>query len=87
MGRFKAVFFESLGYSADTWQEPEADLRALSVVGDAILGAQTKYGQKCEVHGTLSGPSSRSAPVVTIWIVRLGEDAPSFVTAFPGGKR
>lgn len=85
VGRYKAVFFESLGYSSDAWQQLEADLRALAVVGEATVGNQTKYGQKYEVHGTLTGPSGRAA-VVTVWIVRWGEDAPRFVTAFPGEK-
>jgi hypothetical protein len=86
VGRFKAVFFESLGYSADAWQKLEANLRALAVAGEAILADRTKYGQKYEVHGTLIGPSGRPASVVTVWIVRWGEEAPRFVTAFPGEK-
>ena len=86
VGRFKAVFFESLGYSAETWQALEAHLRALAVAGEATLGEQTKYGQKYEVRGTLTGSSGREVSVVTIWIVRWGEDAPRFVTAFPGEK-
>jgi hypothetical protein len=86
VGRFKAVFFEGLGYSADGWQQLEADLRAHAVGGESIHGDQTKYGQKYEVHGTLIGPSGRGARVVTAWIVRWGEDAPRFVTAFPGEK-
>lgn len=86
IGRFKAVFFESLGYSADAWQRLEADLRALAVAGEAVLGDRTKYGQKYEVRGTLNGPSGRPASLVTVWIVRWGEDAPRFVTAFPGEK-
>ena len=86
VGRFKAVFFESLGYSADAWQQLEADLRALAIAGEAILGDQTKYGQKYEVRGTLNGPSGRGASVVTVWIVRWGEETPRFVTAFPGEK-
>jgi hypothetical protein len=86
IGRFKAVFFESLGYSADAWQRLEADLRALAVAGEAVLGDRAKYGQKYQVRGTLSGPSGRSVSLVTVWIVRWGERAPRFVTAFPGEK-
>jgi Domain of unknown function (DUF6883) len=86
VGRFKAAFFESLGYSADAWRQLEADLGALAIAGEAILGDQTKYGQKYEVRGTLHRPSSRPASVVTAWIVRWGEDTPRFVTAFPGEK-
>ncbi len=86
VGRFKAIFFESLGYSTDTWHLLAADLRALALAAEATLGKQTKYGQKYEVHGTLSGPSGRSASIVTVWIVRGGEDVPRFVTALPGEK-
>jgi hypothetical protein len=86
VGRFKAVFFEKLGYSADPWERLEQDLRALAVTGEATLGNQTKYGQKYEVHGTLRGPSGGSASIVTVWIVRWGEDEPRFVTAFPGER-
>ena len=31
-----------------------------------------------------SGPSERSAGVLTVWIVLFGGDIPQFVTAFPG---
>jgi hypothetical protein len=86
VGRFKAAFFESLGYSLDAWHQLQADLRALGIAGEAILGDRTKYGQKYEVRGKLSRSSGRVASVVSIWIVRWGEDTPRFVTAFPGEK-
>ncbi len=86
VGRFKAVFFESLGYSAERWLQLEADLRRLASAAEAILGERTKYGQKYEVRGTLDGPSGRRAFVVTAWIIRWGEDVPRFVTAFPGER-
>jgi hypothetical protein len=59
IGRFKATFFLTLGYSSDNWQQMEADLRRQ--------------------------PSGRSAEVVSVWVVRTGEDFPRFVTAYPGG--
>lgn len=84
MGRFKAVFFEGLGYSRSEWTRLESDLRQLTVIGEATLGKQTKYGQHYEIRGTVHGPSGKAAEIMTIWIVRVGEDAPRFVTAFPG---
>jgi len=86
VGRFKAVFFESLGYSAEEWEALRADLLALAIAGEATLCEQTKYGQKYQVRGTLKGPSGRSASVMTVWIARWGEDVPRFVTAFPGER-
>lgn len=35
----------------------------------------------------MTGPNGKHALVVSIWIVRDGEDIPRFVTAFPGRKR
>ena len=84
VGRFKAAFFEALGYSASDWQLLEFDLRQLAMAGDATLGRLTKYGQHYELRGTLRGPSGRVAHVMTIWIVRSDEETPRFITAFPG---
>ncbi len=83
VGRFKAAFFETLGYSASDWARLESDLRQLAMTGDAMLGKQTKYGQHYEIRGTLRKPSGKAAELITIWIVRLSEDAPRFITAFP----
>ena len=84
VGRFKAAFFEGLGYSAAEWTLLEFDLRQLARTGDATLGKQTKYGQHYEIRGTLRGPAGKVAQLMTIWIVPLNEDAPRFVTAYPG---
>jgi hypothetical protein len=86
VGRFKAAFFEGLGYSASEWTRLESDLRELAMTGDATLGRQTKYGQHYEIRGTLQGPSGKVAQLMTIWIVRSDEDAPRFITAFPGER-
>jgi hypothetical protein len=86
VGRFKAAFFEALGYSAFDWPLLKSDLRQLAVVGDATRGRRTKYGQHYEIRGILCGPSGRVAQVMTIWIVRSHEDAPRFITAFPGER-
>jgi hypothetical protein len=86
VGRFKAPFFASLGYTVTHWQRLEHDLLALAVSGEAELGRESRYGQKYEIHGTLNGPSGKSARVLTVWMVRSGSNVPQFVTAFPGEK-
>jgi hypothetical protein len=83
VGRFKAPFFASLGYTSANWRRLEEDILALAVSGDAELGKASPYGQKYEIRGTLSGPSGRSAGVLTVWIILFGDDVPQFVTAFP----
>lgn len=84
VGRFKVPFFASLGYAVANWQRLEQDLLALAASGDAEPGRESPYGQKYEIHGTLNGPSGKSASVLTVWIVRFESDVPQFVTAFPG---
>lgn len=84
VGRFKAPFFASLGYTNANWPRLEEDLRDLAVSGDAELGKRSPYGQKYEIRGILRGPSGRSAGVLTVWIILFGGDAPQLVTAFPG---
>lgn len=84
VGRFKAVFFEGLGYARSDWTRLQRDLIDLCRSRDAVEGRASRFGQKYEVRGTLEGPSSRQAEVVTVWVVLVGEDAPRFVTAYPG---
>ena len=83
IGRFKSVFFNALGYSADRWRRLEADLRSQHLPHDATLAEQTQYGQKYSIRAALVGPSGRSAGVMSVWIVRTGEELPRFVTAYP----
>ena len=83
VGRFKAPFFISLGYTTGNWRRLDEDLRSLAVLGDAEYGKDSAYGEKYEIRGILTGPSGRSAGVLTIWIILFGTDAPRFVTAFP----
>ena len=84
VGRFKAVFFGVLGYTAAEWKRLEAGLRAL-LVYEAELGEKTEYGQKYVLRGLITGPAGKSAEIVTAWIILEGESRPRFVTAYPGG--
>jgi hypothetical protein len=83
VGRFKAAFFVSLGYSADRWEVLRDDILALARTGVAAPGEPSPYGRKFELDGILTGPSGRSAAVGTVWVLRTGEQFPRFVTAFP----
>jgi hypothetical protein len=84
VGRFKAAFFETLGYRATDWRRLERDLRDLCRAGLASEGQRSPFGSKYEVRGTLFGPSGRRAEVVTVWVILTDEIVPRFVTAYPG---
>jgi hypothetical protein len=83
VGRFKAVFFRALGFSASSWSDLRDAIHALAQTGAAAELPPTAFGRRFEVRGTLVGPSGRSARIVTAWIVRSDEDLPRFVTAYP----
>jgi hypothetical protein len=87
VGRFKAAFFSSLGYRQEDWEQLEADLRRQHLTQDAVLGRETSYGRKYEIHGRMRGPAGKIGEVISVWIILVDEDVPRFVTAYPGGAR
>ncbi len=85
IGRFKAAFFQALGYSSEDWRQLEADLRRQHLPEEATADEPTPYGRKYVIRATLVGPSGASAALVSVWVVRAGEDFARFVTAYPEG--
>jgi hypothetical protein len=83
VGRFKAAFFHALGYSSENWRQLDADLRSQHLSRDVTIESQTPHGQKYSIRAPLVGPSGSSADMVSVWVVRTGEEAPRFVTAYP----
>jgi hypothetical protein len=84
VGRFKAVVFLTLGYTATNWELLRDDLLALAGQGSCVAGQFSQFGQKYEVSGTLCGPNGRQARFVTVWLLPSATDVPRFITAFPG---
>lgn len=87
VGRFKARVFLAAGYRRTDWAVLQRDLQALARTGDAVPGRATPYGQFYEVRGILHASPGRTLAVVTVWIVRPGEDVPRLVTVYPGASR
>jgi hypothetical protein len=87
IGRFKAAFFLTLGYPSEDWRQLEADLRSQHLSQDAMPEVRSTYGQKYTIRATLVGPSGASADIVSVWVIRAGEELPRFVTAYPEGGR
>jgi hypothetical protein len=87
LGRFKARFFGALGFAADQWQELESAIRTQHLTQEAKSLPAMRSGQKFTIQAILTGPSGESAAVVSVWFIRAGETAPTFVTAYPGDRR
>jgi hypothetical protein len=85
VGRFKAAFFERLGYSQDDWQTLAVDLRRQHLPMPAERVDSNTFGSKYRIDALIVGPAGRSAMVVSVWIVLAYEEAPRLVTLYPGG--
>ena len=83
VGRFKARYFRSVGFSAAHWQALEASLRALATEASAEKTGSTDFGQKYMISGILTASSGTTSEVVTVWIIHFGDDRPHLVTVYP----
>ncbi|MEX0786692.1 MAG: DUF6883 domain-containing protein [Dehalococcoidia bacterium] len=67
IGRFKAVFFQRLGYTDKNWQELDVDLREQHLKLEAVEEAPSTYGRKFIITGSLKGPAEYEAVVTSVW--------------------
>ena len=87
VGRFKARFFNALGYVAEHWQEFDADLRTQHLTEDAEFSETLPDGQLFTIRAILNGRNGQSAAVRSVWFVPTLGAIPRFVTAYPGGSK
>lgn len=86
VGRFKAVFFNSLGYTSSNWELLLNDIYSI-LKNDAEKIEESEYGQKYKISGEIVGPLKKSSQIITIWIILKDNKNPQFVTAYPGDKK
>jgi hypothetical protein len=82
VGRAKARYFATLGFTRDRWPLLEQALLAHARAGVARPELPSPFGRKYQVEGILQGPT-RSCSIVAIWLLRTGDERPPFITAFP----
>ncbi len=82
-GRSKAMFFGTLGYTGSDWIALDEALRSQHLAAEAEPLGNNGFGDKYAIMAPLKGPNGNAAMVCSIWIVRTGEDAPRFITAYP----
>lgn len=87
VGRFKARFFNALGYLAAEWQTLEADFRIQHLGQPATPGPKLASGQSYTIRSILKGPNGQAAMVVSVWFIGIADDVPRLVTAYPGDDR
>ena len=87
IGRHKARFFASLGYDRTNWAEFAAELYKCAQQDNAEIHDASGYATKYSIASPMTGPSGRSAVILSIWIVRYDETFPRLVTAYKGEIR
>lgn len=83
--RGKASFFVACGFEASDWHIFETALLAHGRSFEARQTKRNQYGVYYAVEGPLRTPAGEptTRPVRSVWIIRKGETAPRFVTAYP----
>lgn len=79
----KSLFLARANYTQDNWQQLEQDLREQILPLDATPTEETRYGNKYEIRGILTGPNGRGLPVVTIWMTEFPSQKTKFITLYP----
>lgn len=82
-GEGKAAFFLAFGFRPGRWQELGSALRQYASDHEIEGIEQSRHGTVYTVVGVLGCPDGRSPLVRSVWIIRIGEDVPRLVTAYP----
>lgn len=84
LGRYKARVFMAVGYRHEAWQLLREDLRALARTVEVTPVGSDEYGLRYVGVGRLRGPTGRTLPIVTIWLIPSVGEPPRLITAYPG---
>jgi hypothetical protein len=82
-GRAKAAFFESFGFTAAAWPKLRDALLAHARSAPIVTAADTPFGKKYILDGSLAAPDGRKPRIRAVWFVGAGETVAKFVTAYP----
>ncbi len=85
-GGSKAVWFHSLGYARDDWEQLADDLLEIARHCKDFDVETTPFGVKYKAKGHVGWPGRRPGFVLTVWILE-DDDPPRLVTAYPEDMR
>lgn len=83
VGRHKAKFFFSFGFSLSSWRQLESALLIHLNQYDVSQIEATPFGTSYIIDGPLQTPDGRVPLMRTVWFIETGQTAPYFVTAYP----
>ena len=83
IGRFKAAFLSSIGFTVENGELLRERLLELVKSEEPSAVESTPFGRKYLIRGTLTGVGGRTAEVVSVWFVPTEDDKPRLVTVYP----
>lgn len=83
VGRSKARFFLSFGFTPDHWQEMAAALVEHAAAHEVARIEEGEDGTRYVVEGSLNTPDNRNPAVRVIWYIEKDQEIPRFTTAYP----
>jgi hypothetical protein len=81
--RDKSRFLAEAGYTRDSAEQLERDLREQILSLDAIPLPARGYGERYEIRGSLRGPNGMTLSVRTIWMREFATGIVKFITLIP----
>jgi hypothetical protein len=86
VGRLKARFFESLGFTLGEPEQLVSALKEHAVGGVVVDRITTRFGTKFVVEGSIEGPAGE-ARLCSVWMASSAQDIPRLITAYPAQGR
>jgi hypothetical protein len=83
LGKEKAAFFTSFGFTATEWTVLAAALLQHAYTHEVSKIIESVHGIKYVIEGTLHTPDQRQPRVRVVWMVDAGSRVPRLVTAYP----
>lgn len=83
IGKSKARFFQSFGFSTDSFENLKAALIEHGQNRPIIKSNDIGFGPKYTVQCAINTPSGEQPCIETVWIIEQGSDVPRLVTAYP----
>jgi hypothetical protein len=82
-GAGKANFFTQFGFSPANWTELKRALLDHACANLVTAVKLISYGDLHEVSCSIKTPDGRNPCIISVWLIKLTDPNPIFVTAYP----
>lgn len=83
VGRSKAIFFLSFGFTLDNWKTMAQALITHAATHEVARTEASEDGTRYVIEGMLNTPDNRNPAVRVIWYIERDQEIPRFITAYP----